>query len=313
MCASKLIYHLSSVKKTRFIALFITAAMITTSAVSFPAYAQETATPSSSVGNTTGEWENKLGDPIYAEILNNADENEKFMTIVGIPDMADHKAIEQEAQRITSINEENYDTISESEYSEELAKWSAEDEELLKNASNPEDMKKAIIEGRVRENKANRFARIVNQLTADVYTEENAKILAKLGVAEEDVIDVGTDTPTLILNLTKSEIERIAASDDVKAIELDIWGPDQPLDNADWRSKLGDLIYVDLLNNADESEKFEVVVGITDMADAQALEVQAQKSTGINAENMYTVSEAEYKEELAKWTAADDELLKDSS
>ena len=210
-------------KKTRFIALLITATMITTSTVSIPAYAQETATPSSSVGNTTGEWENKLGDPIYAEILNNADENEKFMTIIRIPDMADHEAIEKEAQSITGINEENYDTISESEYNEELAKWSAEDEELLKNASNPEDMKKSIIDGRVRENKANRFARIVNQLTADVYTEENAKILAKLGVAEEDVIDVGTDTPTLILNLTKSEIERIAAFDDVKCIDLDIF------------------------------------------------------------------------------------------
>ena len=239
--------------------------MITTSAVSFPAYAQETATPSSSVGNTTGEWENKLGDPIYAEILNNADENEKFMTIVGIPDMADHKAIEQEAQRITGINEENYDTISESEYSEELAKWSAEDEELLKNASNPEDMKKAIIEGRVRENKANRFARIVNQLTADVYTEENAKILAKLGVAEEDVIDVGTDTPTLILNLTKSEIERIAASDDVKAIELDIWGPDQPLEDAtDVTNQLPEITMLYRSGDFDRD-------GSVDSADALAL------------------------------------------
>ena len=210
-------------KKTRFIALLITAAMITTSAVSIPAYAQETATPNFSVGNTTGEWENKLGDPIYAEILNNADEYEKFMTIVGITDMADHKAIEQEAQRITGINEENADTISESEYNEELAKWTAEDEELLKNASNPEDMKKSIIDGRVRENKANRYARTVTQLLTEVYTEENAKILAKLGVAEEDVVDIGTDLPELILMLTKSEIERIAEFDDVKCIDLDIF------------------------------------------------------------------------------------------
>ena len=282
-------------KKTRFIALFITAAMITTSAVSFPAYAQETATSSSSVGNTTGEWENKLGDPIYAEILNNADENEKFMTIIRIPDMADHEAIEKEAQSITGINEENYDTISESEYNEELAKWSSEDEELLKNASNPEDMKKSIIDGRVRENKANRFARIVNQLTADVYTEENAKILAKLGVAEEDIVDYGTDLPEPILMLTKSEIERIAEFDDVKCIDLDIFHDVPQIEEVvEWEDKLGDPIYAEILNNADENEKFMTIVGITDMVDNAAIEQEAIRITGIDIEEFDTISESDY-------------------
>ncbi len=222
-------------KKTRFIALFITAAMITTSAVSIPAYAQETTTSSSSVGNTTGEWENKLGDPVYAEVLRSADESKKFAVTVGITNTLDPQAIEQEAIRITGIDIEEFDTISESDY--------------------------------------NAFCSMQRQLTEEFYLNENSKILSKLAVADEDVVTIDTHSASLTLNLTKSEIERIAAFNDVKTINLDISEEDMPVyeDTSPYNRKIDRDSLVPLLEKAEEGEKFTVWVWVVDRAKDEAI------------------------------------------
>lgn len=240
-------------KKTRFIALLITAAMITTSAVSVPAYAQETS------DSSTSEWENKLGDPTdtdilrsdeetgsviseyLADLLEDAEENDKIIVDIDIIDSWQNETIRDEV-RSRMIADGTWDEII---ASIPTVEWTeADEEELRKYISEHHSDEPQLYENYYElykrdalELRASAYDWDVNnlpnhELVKEVYKQENHKMAEALDLSADDIMEISPYFPMITANLTKSEIMRIAESDYVVGITNHV-SPDTDIDVVD--------------------------------------------------------------------------------
>ncbi len=212
----------------------VTAAVMLLSSV--PAYAADTAATSdfSNQPWVCKLWyhEGLIGNSDFADRLNKADDNEKFECIVYMKTTDEHSAqIAQEIYNRTGLTAENTYSCSEEEFNAELAKWSEEDEEQLVGEipeTNPHyeslriQTKDLWVKDRVINKKQKIFLKAEFEVRKEFFDEYNSQYLDSLGlnISQEDIIKIQDTKPEFKLSLTKADIAKAAANDNVNYIYL---------------------------------------------------------------------------------------------
>lgn len=173
-------------KKIRLIALFVSVVMFSMNFVPTVVFATETETTQNYTEVSTHQYNKKIDPDELVPMLEKAEEGDKFTVWVWVVDKAKDDAIcaEVRSRMIADGSWQDY-TDPKLDASEATNIMITNDRKLQK----------------------------------EVYTQENPKIAQALKLNDDDIIEIGTQDPIFTLNITKSEIERIAESEYVTHID----------------------------------------------------------------------------------------------
>ncbi len=205
-------------KRMQVLPLLLTIALLFSSVVSFPAYAEDTDKTLVKDTEQRSDWQGKLYPESFIGEYEQAGENDVFTVWVWVKDKTEKHDVARMVYEETGLNAGNITSVSEEEYQAELETWTEDDEKLLSKEA-PEYSKRAMLESRIQQRKTAEYLSALRRIEKEITSISNNDILKTLDLKEDEILYVSTDAPVMALSLSKSEIERIAQYKDVNSIE----------------------------------------------------------------------------------------------